>query len=46
MHPNATIIDRDYTETNAWDNEEFLEAVRRSGKAQVILAGQTTDVCK
>lgn len=46
MNPNATIIDRDYTEVNAWDSEEFREAVRSSGKSQVILAGQTTDVCK
>ena len=45
MHPNATIVDRQ-GEVNAWDNEEFREAVRASGKSQVIVAGISTDVCK
>ncbi|SPO03016.1 related to ycaC, hydrolase of unknown specificity [Cephalotrichum gorgonifer] len=44
MHPNATVIDRS-GEVNAWDNEEFREAVRESGKSQVIVAGIATDVC-
>ena len=46
MHPDASIINRDFRETNPWDNEEFGEAVRRSGKSQLIVVGQTTDVCK
>lgn len=46
MQPNARIIDRDFTDANAWDDGEYREAVRRSGKSQLIPVGQTTDVCK
>lgn len=44
-YPNATLIKRQ-GEVNAWDNEEFRNAVKASGKKQIILAGITTDVCK
>lgn len=30
---------------NAWDNEEFVEAVRKTGRRQLIIAGIVTDVC-
>ncbi|MBA4150820.1 MAG: hydrolase [Verrucomicrobia bacterium] len=30
---------------NAWDNEEFVEAVRKTGRKQLIIAGIVTDVC-
>ena len=30
---------------NAWDNEEFVEAVRATGRKQLIIAGVVTDVC-
>ncbi|MDZ7829743.1 MAG: isochorismate family cysteine hydrolase YcaC [Halofilum sp. (in: g-proteobacteria)] len=30
---------------NAWDNEEFLEAVRATGRKQLIIAGVVTEVC-
>ncbi|BDD55151.1 hypothetical protein MPDQ_007562 [Monascus purpureus] len=43
-YPNATLIKRQ-GEVNAWDNEEFRNAVKASGKKQIILAGITTDVC-
>lgn len=43
LHPNATIIRRS-GEVNAWDSEEFRQAVKATGKKQVILAGITTDV--
>lgn len=46
MHPNATIVTRDFTATNAWDSKEFREAVQKSGKSQIILAGLTIDGCK
>jgi len=30
---------------NAWDNEEFVAAVKATGKKQLIIAGVVTDVC-
>ncbi|MBO6752664.1 MULTISPECIES: isochorismate family cysteine hydrolase YcaC [Spongiibacter] len=30
---------------NAWDNEEFLEAVKQTGKKQLLIAGVVTEVC-
>lgn len=30
---------------NAWDNEDFLAAVRATGKKQLIIAGVVTEVC-
>jgi len=30
---------------NAWDNEDFVAAVRATGKRQLILAGVVTEVC-
>lgn len=30
---------------NAWDSKEFADAVRATGKTQLIVAGVTTDVC-
>jgi nicotinamidase-related amidase len=30
---------------NAWDNEEFVEAVKATGKKQLIIAGVVTEVC-
>ncbi len=30
---------------NAWDNEDFLRAVRDTGKKQLIIAGVVTEVC-
>ncbi len=30
---------------NAWDDPAFAEAVRNTGKKQLIVAGVTTDVC-
>lgn len=30
---------------NAWDNEEFLNAVKATGKKQLIIAGVVTEVC-
>ena len=43
MHPNAPHIKRN-GEVNAWDNEEFRNAVKATGKTQIIIAGITTDV--
>ena len=30
---------------NAWDNEDFVNAVRATGRKQLILAGVVTEVC-
>lgn len=30
---------------NAWDNEEFVNAVKATGKKQLLIAGVVTDVC-
>lgn len=30
---------------NAWDNEEFLQAVKDTGKKQLLIAGVVTEVC-
>jgi nicotinamidase-related amidase len=43
MHPNAPYIKRN-GEVNAWDNEDFRNAVKATGKTQIIIAGITTDV--
>lgn len=44
MHPNAEFIPRP-GQINAWDNEEFVKAVKKTGKKQLIIAGIVTDVC-
>ncbi|MGE3772946.1 MAG: isochorismatase family protein, partial [Gammaproteobacteria bacterium] len=30
---------------NAWDNEDFVEAVKATGKKQLLIAGIVTEVC-
>jgi len=42
--PDAPYIARP-GQINAWDNEEFVEAVRATGKRQLIVAGVVTEVC-
>ncbi|MCY0986677.1 hydrolase [Nannocystis sp. ILAH1] len=42
--PKAQIVRRD-GEINAWDNAEFVKAVKKTGRKQLIIAGITTDVC-
>ncbi|KAF8885979.1 Isochorismatase-like protein [Infundibulicybe gibba] len=44
MHPDAPLIKRN-GEVDAWDNEDFRNAVKKAGKSQIIMAGITTDVC-
>ena len=43
MFPEAPRVRR-AGEINAWDNAEFLQAVKATGRRQVILAGIVTDV--
>lgn len=44
IFPNAPYIARP-GQINAWDNEEFLQAVKATGKQQLIIAGIVTEVC-
>ena len=44
MFPDAPYIARPGN-INAWDNEEFVKAIKATGKKQLILAGVVTEVC-
>lgn len=42
--PDAPFIARP-GQINAWDNEDFVNAVKATGKKQLIIAGVVTEVC-
>lgn len=42
--PHAPYIARP-GQINAWDNDEFVQAVKATGKKQLIIAGVVTEVC-
>ena len=44
IFPQAPYIARP-GQINAWDNEEFVNAVKATGKKQLIIAGVVTEVC-
>lgn len=44
MFPDAPYIARPGN-INAWDNEDFVNAVKATGKKQLIIAGIVTEVC-
>jgi nicotinamidase-related amidase len=44
MFPDAPYIPRP-GQINAWDNKDFVNAVKATGKKQLIVAGIVTDVC-
>lgn len=44
IFPEAPFIARP-GQINAWDNEEFVQAVKATGRRQLIIAGIVTDVC-
>lgn len=44
MFPSAPYIARP-GQINAWDNEDFVKAVKATGKKQLIIAGVVTEVC-
>ncbi|MDR3613289.1 MAG: isochorismate family cysteine hydrolase YcaC [Candidatus Obscuribacterales bacterium] len=44
MFPDAPYIARP-GQINAWDNEDFVAAVKKTGRKQLIIAGIVTDVC-
>lgn len=44
LFPDAPYIARP-GQINAWDNEEFVNAIKATGKKQLIIAGVVTEVC-
>jgi nicotinamidase-related amidase len=44
LFPNAPYIARP-GQINAWDNEDFVKAIKATGKKQLIIAGIVTEVC-
>jgi len=44
LHPDAPYIARP-GQINAWDNEDFVNAVKATVKKQIIIAGIVTEVC-
>ncbi|HEY7496613.1 MAG TPA: isochorismate family cysteine hydrolase YcaC [Candidatus Tectomicrobia bacterium] len=44
MFPHAPYIPRPGN-INAWDNEDFVNAVHQTGRKQLIIAGVVTEVC-
>lgn len=44
MFPEAPFIPRP-GQINAWDNEDFVNAIKATGKKQLIIAGVVTEVC-
>lgn len=44
LFPNAPYIPRP-GQINAWDNSDFVKAVKDTGRKQLIMAGVVTDVC-
>jgi nicotinamidase-related amidase len=42
--PNASFIPRP-GQINAWDNEDFVAAVKATGRKQLLIAGVVTEVC-
>src|SRR5512139_2151193 len=44
LFPNAPYIARPGN-INAWDNEDFVAAVKATGKRQLLIAGIVTEVC-
>jgi nicotinamidase-related amidase len=44
LFPDAPFIARP-GQINAWDNEDFVSAIKETGRKQLIIAGIVTDVC-
>lgn len=42
--PDSPLIARP-GQINAWDNEDFVKAIEKTGRKQLIIAGVVTDVC-
>ena len=44
LFPEAPYVARP-GQINAWDNEDFVAAIKQTGRKQLIIAGVVTDVC-
>lgn len=44
MFPGAPLISRP-GQINAWENADFVEAIRKTGRKKIVMSGITTDVC-
>jgi nicotinamidase-related amidase len=44
LFPSTPIISRP-GQINAWDNADFVDAIRKTGRKKVVMSGITTDVC-
>ena len=44
IFPDAPYIARP-GQINAWDNEDFVNAIKKTGRKQLIIAGVVTEVC-
>lgn len=42
--PDAPRIPRP-GQINAWDNDDFVEAIKKTGRKKIVMSGITTDVC-
>lgn len=42
--PDAPMISRP-GQINAWENADFVEAIRKTGRKKIVMSGITTDVC-
>ncbi len=42
--PEAPVIARP-GQINAWDNSDFVDAIRKTGRKKIVMSGITTDVC-
>lgn len=42
--PGSPIISRP-GQINAWENSDFVEAIRKTGRKKIVMSGITTDVC-
>jgi nicotinamidase-related amidase len=42
--PNAPYIKRN-GQINAWDDQAFVDAIKKTGRTKIVMSGITTDVC-
>jgi len=42
--PDAPLISRP-GQINAWDNDDFVAAIKKTGRKKIVMSGITTDVC-
>lgn len=42
--PNTPVISRP-GQINAWENSDFVDAIKKTGRKKIVMSGITTDVC-